>query len=71
MDILHKTSPSRGEGSPRVLGFYEPDTGSCQYICIDDATGKAAIIDAVQQFDRPPPGSIRRSGRSTGWRARG
>jgi len=51
MDILHEISPSRGAGSPRVLGFYEPDTGSCQYICIDDATGKAAIIDAVQQFD--------------------
>ena len=51
MDILHKISPSRGNGSPRVVGFYEPDTGSCQYICIDEATGKAALIDVVQQFD--------------------
>ena len=48
---LHRMSPSTGEGSPSVLGFYEPDTGSCQYICIDDATGKAALIDVVQEFD--------------------
>ena len=46
-----KTSPSRGAGSPRVVGYHEPDTGSCQYICIDEATGTAALIDIVQQFD--------------------
>lgn len=51
MDILHKISSSCGEGSPKVVGFYEPDTGSCQYICIDEATKKAALIDVVQQFD--------------------
>ncbi|SEQ54345.1 Glyoxylase, beta-lactamase superfamily II [Loktanella sp. DSM 29012] len=50
-DIYSKTSASRGPGSPTVVGFHEPDTGSCQYICIDDATGKCALIDVVQQFD--------------------
>ena len=51
MDILHRTSPSRGPGSPEVTGFYDPDTGSCQYIVSDPATGTAALIDIVQQFD--------------------
>lgn len=46
-----KTSPSRSAGSPRVVGFYEPDTGSCQYICVDEATGTAVLVDIVQQFD--------------------
>lgn len=50
-DPFHKTSPCTGEGSPRVVGFYEPDTGSCQYICIDDESRKAALIDVVQEFD--------------------
>ncbi len=52
------TSPSRGQGSPRVVGFYEPDTGSCQYICIDEATRSAALIDIVQEFD-PRSGATR------------
>ncbi|WP_417526010.1 MBL fold metallo-hydrolase [Marinovum sp.] len=51
MTFQHKLSPSRGKGSPDVIGFYEPDTGSCQYICIDPATKKAALIDIVQEFD--------------------
>ena len=45
------TSPSRGEGSPRVIGVYEEDSGSCQYIVVDDATNKAALIDVVLNFD--------------------
>lgn len=49
--MLHKTSPSRGAGSPRVEGFYEKATGSCQYILIDEATRKAALIDIVRDFD--------------------
>lgn len=49
--MLHRTSPSRGPGSPRVTGFYEPDTGSCQYLCVDEATGTAGLIDVVQEFD--------------------
>jgi glyoxylase-like metal-dependent hydrolase (beta-lactamase superfamily II) len=44
-------SPSRGEGSPDVWGVYEPDTGSIQYVCADPATGKAALIDVVWNFD--------------------
>ena len=50
-DPVHKVSEPDGDGSPRVVGFYEPDTGSCQYICIDDKTRKAALIDVVQEFD--------------------
>lgn len=50
-DPLFKVSPSTGDGSPQVIGFYEPDTGSCQYICVDESSGKAALIDVVQEFD--------------------
>lgn len=46
-----RTSASRGEGSPEVTGFYEKDTGSVQYVVVDPATRKAAIIDAVLNFD--------------------
>ncbi len=49
--MLRKTSASRGDGSPRVVGFYEEDTGSVQYVAIDEATSKAALIDVVQGFD--------------------
>jgi glyoxylase-like metal-dependent hydrolase (beta-lactamase superfamily II) len=46
-----RTSPSRGPTSPDVTGFYEPDTGSIQYVVSDPATRAAAIIDAVWNFD--------------------
>lgn len=46
-----KTSPSNGAGSPDVTGFYDDDTGSVQYVVSDPTTGKAAIIDAVLDFD--------------------
>ena len=46
-----QTSPSRGPRSPAVAGFYEPDTGSVQYVVSDPATKKAAIVDAVWNFD--------------------
>jgi len=49
--ILVKSSPSRGAGSPDVIGFYDAATGSAQYICIDPETSKAALIDIVQTFD--------------------
>ncbi len=45
-----RTSPSRGANSPEVTGFYEPDTGSIQYVVSDPATKKAAIVDAVWNF---------------------
>lgn len=51
MGVLFKESPSRGPGSPRVIGFYEPDTGSCQFIVADPGSGDAALVDVVQQFD--------------------
>ena len=46
-----KISESRGPGSPRVAGFHEPDTGSIQYVAACPASGKAALIDVVQDFD--------------------
>lgn len=49
--ILHKTSPSRGPGSPEVTGFYDEDTGSIQYLVSDPKTGKGALIDPVMGFD--------------------
>jgi glyoxylase-like metal-dependent hydrolase (beta-lactamase superfamily II) len=48
---VQKTSPSRGPRSPEVTGFYEPDTGSIQYVVSDPATKRAAIVDAVWNFD--------------------
>lgn len=44
-------SPSTDAGSPDVWGIYEPDTGSIQYVCVDPATKKAALIDVVWNFD--------------------
>lgn len=46
-----RTSAARGRNSPEVTGFYEADTGSVQYLVSDPATGKAAIVDAVWNFD--------------------
>jgi len=45
------TSPSRGPRSPQVTGFYDPDTGSIQYLVADPGSKKAAIIDPVWNFD--------------------
>ena len=30
MTIFHGESPSTGPGSPRIVGFYALDTGSCR-----------------------------------------
>jgi glyoxylase-like metal-dependent hydrolase (beta-lactamase superfamily II) len=46
-----QTSPSRGPRSPQVTGFYDPDTGSIQYLVSDSGSKKAAIIDPVWNFD--------------------
>jgi glyoxylase-like metal-dependent hydrolase (beta-lactamase superfamily II) len=46
-----RTSRSRDLNSAEVTGFYEPNTGSIQYVVSDPATKKAAIIDAVWNFD--------------------
>lgn len=40
-----------GSGRPAVKGFYEPRTGSVQYVVSDPVTGAAAIIDPVLDFD--------------------
>ncbi len=49
--MFTRTSPSTGPNSPRVTGFYDPDTGSIQYVAVDEATKKAALIDVVLDFD--------------------
>ena len=46
-----RTSPSRGEGSAEITGFYDKDTGSIQYLAVDPATRKGAVIDVVKGFD--------------------
>lgn len=57
-----KTSPSTGPASPDVVGVYEADTGSVQYVVSDPGTKAAAIIDAVWNFSpqhaRTSTGSI-------------
>jgi len=49
--VKMRRSASRGAGSPEVAGFYEPDTGSIQYVVSDPATRQAALIDVVWEFD--------------------
>lgn len=49
--ITVRTSPSKGPASPEVVGFYEPDTGSIQYVVSDPGTRAAAIVDAVWNFN--------------------
>lgn len=46
-----QTSRSRGANSADVTGFYEPDTGSIQYVVSCARSRKAAIVDAVWNFD--------------------
>lgn len=36
---------------PEVIGFYESATSSVQYICVDPATDRCAVIDPVLNFD--------------------
>jgi glyoxylase-like metal-dependent hydrolase (beta-lactamase superfamily II) len=46
-----RTSPSQGAASAEVVGFYEPDTGSIQYVVSDPVSNAAAIVDAVWNFN--------------------
>ena len=39
------------DNSPEVVGFYDERTGSVQYVVIDNATHRCAIIDPVLEFD--------------------
>jgi glyoxylase-like metal-dependent hydrolase (beta-lactamase superfamily II) len=52
--VRMRRSSSRGERSAEVAGFYEPDTGSVQYVVSDPATRQAALIDVVWDFDPRP-----------------
>ncbi|MGP6087791.1 MBL fold metallo-hydrolase [Antarctobacter jejuensis] len=49
--MFKRHSPSTGPGSPDVTGFYDVDTGSIMYVAADPATGQAALIDVVLDFD--------------------
>ena len=49
--MLTRHSPSSGPRSPEVWSFYEEDTGSIQYVCVDPQTRKAALIDIVMNFN--------------------
>lgn len=62
--MYNRESASRGSASPRVIGFHEPDTGSCQYICIDNETRECALIDVVLEFD---PASAKTRSKSAEW----
>ena len=64
MLIPYSTSASRGHGSPEVVGFYDAASGSCQYICIDPATRKCALIDVVRDFN---PARARISTEAADW----
>ena len=64
MTIPHSQSASRGPGSPDVVGFYDPASGSCQYICIDPATKACALIDVVLDFN---PARARTSTEAADW----
>lgn len=48
---MQRTSPSKSAASAQITGFYEPDTGSVQYVAADPGTGRAALIDVVWNFD--------------------
>ncbi|QYX58287.1 MBL fold metallo-hydrolase [Roseovarius sp. SCSIO 43702] len=48
---LSRTSVSNGPGSPEVIGIYDEDTGSIQYIAACPETREAALIDVVMGFD--------------------
>jgi len=37
--------------SPRVVGFYDQATNSIQYVVVDEATKRCAIVDPVLDFD--------------------
>ena len=56
--MYRQTSPSRGSGSPRVEGFYDQESGSIQYVVIDESTKRAALVDVVLDFD-PEAGRTR------------
>lgn len=49
--MFSKHSPSKGNDSPDVFGFYEKPTGSIQYIVACPQTRKAALVDVVMGFD--------------------
>lgn len=54
---LSRTSPSRGDGSAEVTGFYDQATGSAQYLVTDPQTRKAGLIDIVMPYSPETAGT--------------
>jgi glyoxylase-like metal-dependent hydrolase (beta-lactamase superfamily II) len=52
-----RTSQSHGPGSATVIGIYEPDTGSIQYVAACPETKECALIDVVLNFDPQSAGT--------------
>jgi glyoxylase-like metal-dependent hydrolase (beta-lactamase superfamily II) len=46
-----RISASRGANSPEVAGFYEPDTGSIQYVVSDPGSRRTIVVDPVLNYD--------------------
>ncbi|HEX6980894.1 MAG TPA: MBL fold metallo-hydrolase [Alphaproteobacteria bacterium] len=51
-----ETAPSSA-ANPEIMGFFDQATSTVSYLVVDPATGKAAIIDPVLDFD-PKSGRI-------------
>lgn len=46
------TAPSAPANSPDVTGYFHQQTGSISYVVADPATRRAAVVDAVLDFDQ-------------------
>jgi len=51
MNVSSSSPVAASQASPEVTGFYHEKTGSIVYLVVDAATGHAAIIDPVLDFD--------------------
>ncbi len=52
---------SNAPGRPDVTGFYEPRTGSIQYLVADPATRRCAIVDPIFDYDEKSGATATRS----------
>lgn len=49
--MTERHSPSLGPGSPDVWGLWDEATGAIAYVVADPATGRAALVDALLDYD--------------------
>ncbi len=52
---------SNAPGRPDVTGFYEPRTGSIQYVVADPATRRCAVVDPIFDYDEKSGATATRS----------